>query len=195
MILNKLENHFYNYQGSWLIYLYRYIRLYICRFFVFIFFFPPEAIVCWFSETWVSCTPDRLESFGWNRTCPRRRPLRPKPATARRWGLCKYAGRPVGTAQSRTIPTGTIGHSEHTIFALRFTHLQHTTKSDYANNSLPIHYFKNAPSFWDKLANSYPVNNKLVRIKINKTVKSIDCIEIYFDNINNVYKTFCNNIF
>jgi len=58
--------------------------------------------------------------------CPRRRPLRPKPAVARRWGLCRCAGRPAGTARSRTTPTGTIGHSEHTIFALRFTHLQHT---------------------------------------------------------------------
>lgn len=105
---------------------YRLVHTVSYIYFILIFLYPPEAIVCWSSETWVSGTPDRLESSGRNRTCPRRRPLRPKPAAVRRWGLCRCAGRPAGTARSRTTPTGTIGHSEHTIFALRFAHLQHT---------------------------------------------------------------------
>lgn len=85
----------------------------------------PEAIFCWFSETWASGTSGRLVPSGRNRSCPRRRPVRPKPV-ARCWDLCICAGRPEGTALSRITPTGTIGRSEHTIFALRFAqHLKH----------------------------------------------------------------------
>lgn len=85
----------------------------------------PEAIVCWFSETWPSGTSGRPVSSGRNRAHPRRRPVRPKSAMDRRWGLCRCAGRPARTARWRIAPTGTIGHSEHTIFASRFTHLKH----------------------------------------------------------------------
>lgn len=83
----------------------------------------PEATVCWFSETGASGTPGLPVWSGRTRECLRRQPDRPKSVT-HHWDLCKCAGHPAGIALSRIEPTGTIGHSEHTIFALRFTHLK-----------------------------------------------------------------------